>query len=289
MDVWSLRQRNVPRYVQPPAPRRQTGPTPVLTPHDPLGGSDSEDNNFGKFSSSPPQLVPVVDIDSFLDVGQLVSDVATGQFSTDRLELSSVPPSPPTPYQSPTWFAAFVADFLTQQNLERLAHTAHKPILNSTVVVGQPILTAAGILTARYYSERQLLLTVSEERYGAAYTLYTRYRVLNRIAADIGLDINKPTKTVSVDGVHIEYGDLFQWAALNARTFTNSKSLIIHSEFRREELSQLATRTPAQQISLGHLNALAQDPAEGLRPPSWSIAALRRHIFGEPHGPRARR
>jgi hypothetical protein len=136
-------------------------------------------------------------------------------------------------------------------------------------------------LTRRYSADLEILFSLQQGRYGAAYILYTRYRILSRITTEIGLNISKPTQTGTADGVSIRHPDLFDWAQVNAGSFANVKGVIVYSEQTREQLTSLSRPTPAQRILLSHLNALAVDPQAGRISNiamGWNIAELRRKL-----------
>lgn len=74
------------------------------------------------FFLQAPKLGPAADfeseIDEFVDVNQLLTDVESGQFSVDpsQIQLVTTASAESQPYQSPVWLAAFVADILCQQH-----------------------------------------------------------------------------------------------------------------------------------------------------------------------------
>ncbi|KAF7348821.1 hypothetical protein MVEN_01402100 [Mycena venus] len=291
-EVLALRRRNIPRRILAPVARQQIiHPIPLPTEE------DLSDTDVNDLSSSPPKLGPVVDfeseIDQFVDVNQLMTDLESGQFSVDPSQVQQVTRASEesAPYQSPVWLASFVADILRRQQQENSMQAACVVYVGDTQTQSTPMQTRspAETLTSRYGSELQLLREIGNHGYGAAYILYTRYRVLNRIALDIGLHINKPSQTATADGAHITHEDLFRWANLKSRSFANVKAVIIDSEQVRQDLAHQPSHTPAQSLLLTHLNALATDPSPGLIQTHallWSVAELRRHISSRIQGPR---
>ncbi|KAJ7677150.1 hypothetical protein B0H17DRAFT_1207206 [Mycena rosella] len=83
------------------------------------------------------------------------------------------------------------------------------------------------ILTLRYSAELHILHDVSQAGCGTAYVHYTWYLILNRITHEIGLHINKPAQTTTVDEIPIAYEALFEWAQLKSGSFGNVKRTII--------------------------------------------------------------
>lgn len=146
-------------------------------------------------------------------------------------------------------------------------------------------------LTSRYAYERELLAFLPQGRFGPAYIHYARYRILSRIASEIGLQINKPSQQSSADTVRLTYLDLLGWAGVNAGSFGNEKGLIVRSEQVRWELGLQQNLTAADAVLLNHLNALATEPIRSMttiRGPSlaWSLAELRARLPANIIGPR---
>ncbi|KAJ7200759.1 hypothetical protein GGX14DRAFT_557420 [Mycena pura] len=140
----------------------------------------------------------------------------------------------------------------------------------------------AEFLASRYSAELKILQSLTDERYGTAYIYYTRYRILNRIATEIGLHIHRPSQMAMVDNVRLTYQALFEWAEVNSGSFGNVKAQIVEGEQIRQELSRLSSPTQQQTTLLQHLNCLATDPdltATVARPASlgWSLSTLRSH------------
>jgi hypothetical protein len=101
--------------------------------------------------------------------------------------------------------------------------------------------------------------------------------------------MNKPTKTGSVDGVHLTYEAVFAWAHVKWRSFANVKGLIAQSEQVRQHLARISVDAlmPSQRTLLGHLNALATRPAPGVTcslSMGWHIVDLRAavSVFRQP-------
>ncbi|KAJ7096985.1 hypothetical protein C8R43DRAFT_1169232 [Mycena crocata] len=136
-------------------------------------------------------------------------------------------------------------------------------------------------LTARYAYERDLLDFLPQGGFGVAYVHYARYRILSRIADEIGLQINRPSHTSVVSRVNLTLPSLLEWAGVNAGSFGNEKGLIIRCEQIQHELSRQAI-SGGHAILLDHLNALATEPVRPMltRGPSqgWSVSELRRHL-----------
>ena len=151
-------------------------------------------------------------------------------------------------------------------------------------------------LTSQYSPELEILHSLTGEGYGAAYIHYTRYRLLSRIANEIGLEISKPSQTATVGGVRLTYQALFEWAKVNAGSFGNKKSIMVQTEQARQDLANLANPTPLQSKLLEQLNDLATDPDSGCTrslPKVWSISQLLVRLSSfvpalRPAGPRGR-
>ncbi|KAJ7433205.1 hypothetical protein B0H11DRAFT_2376833 [Mycena galericulata] len=180
----------------------------------------------------------------------------------------------------------------------RLEHNLSDRVNIYSIYIVQPTAsgvtqTAAAFLTARYAFERDLLSFLLDGTFGVAYLHYARYRILGRIASETGLQITKPSQDSTVEGVHLTYSALLEWAGVNAGSFGNEKGLIVRSEQIRRQLSFEANISTAQKILLGHLEVLAAEPVRPMmvRPPSlqWPVAELRRQLAATVQGPRRRR
>lgn len=132
--------------------------------------------------------------------------------------------------------------------------------------------SVASFLTSRYAYEHHLLTSLPQPGLGlgVAYQHYSRYRVLDRIAAECGLQINRPSHRSSAGALQLRYPDLLEWAGVVPGSFATEKGLIIQAEQRRHELAVASTRTAKQSLLLAHLDALARDPLPppAVRPPS---------------------
>ncbi|KAJ7740479.1 hypothetical protein DFH07DRAFT_778412 [Mycena maculata] len=306
---------------------------------------DSESDLWG-----PPKLGPALDFEDELgqlvDITQLATDLATGQFSV--VEGSQLHPSPllapnDPPYVSPVWLPSFIKHFVTLGNhsVSELREDPRGPqrAATSRILMLRPLPpaeyreqitleacftpnpserislhpvvddasaeefriqhelgpavglyaiypvqqgvdpvthTAASILTSRYAYECDLLAFLSQGGLGVAYTHYARFRILSRIANEIGLQINKLSQESSVNAVRITYLDLLGWAGVNAGSFGNEKGLIMRSEQVRSELGLQQNPTAANAVLLNHLNVLATEPIRPMTSQapslSWSLA-----------------
>lgn len=156
--------------------------------------------------------------------------------------------------------------------------------------------SSAEFLTSRYSHELEILNSLTRDGYGAAYIHYTRFRLLGRIATEIGLDISKPSQTATTSGVRLTYPALFEWATVNAGSFGNKKSIMAQTERARQDLASLTNPTPLQRTLLQQLNDLATDPDLGRTrsvPKGWSMSQLLLHLSSfvpalRPAGPRIR-
>jgi hypothetical protein len=111
------------------------------------------------------------DTDSLVDVNQLVSDLASGQFSFEPLAPNIIPAIPEeplvsTPYESPQWLASFMQDFLAHTT-SILPHTEqtsdnmdHIPDINRPVSMFlQPLFTSQIIISSHWCRPVTLLKT----------------------------------------------------------------------------------------------------------------------------------
>ncbi|KAJ6525204.1 hypothetical protein B0H19DRAFT_1276282 [Mycena capillaripes] len=224
------------------------------------------------------------ELNEMLDVNQLVADLENGQFSSVPVH-SQQSAAELQPYESPLWLAPFIQHLLDQQYPPRVRPACMIAQQGITPSVVPTIRTPKEILTRRYSTELSTLSTLHLVGYGVAYLHYTRYRILDRVASDTGLQIDTPSQISSVDGVCIAYQDLFEWAQVNAGSFGNVKRVIVQSEQIREQLSRLPSEslTARQAILLGNLNTLVRDPdPTTMRGAAmgWTLADLRRAIQG---------
>ncbi|KAJ7230120.1 hypothetical protein GGX14DRAFT_553605 [Mycena pura] len=289
-SVITLRNRRITRTI--PASAFRHGPQ--ATPIQPVTEVQTQDvsSDIEASSSPPPRLVPVTDfdLDDVLRVNQLMADVEAGQFSSTCREEHDSSPSLDA-YQSPEWLPTFVQD-----TVERQAQACR--VLDKCSVWVRPTASAMNKepvsleekIRVRYRRDLDILHRLpGAGEYGTAYQLYTRYRVLSRVAAEIGLDINKPAQTSTFDGHSVTYDNLFQWAQINPRSFANNKSVITNSERIRTQLAAQTRWTPSQAAMLRELTILATDPAMQRRQAqclTWTVAQLRRQIQAA-NGPRS--
>ncbi|KAF8139250.1 hypothetical protein K438DRAFT_1996178 [Mycena galopus ATCC 62051] len=248
-NILQLRRRNIPRILPARIPLQHNSQAPLSTTPNSPEDTDLDDNN-AYASSSPPRLHPATDFDtdSLVDLSQLVTDLATGQFSFEPLPPSiqpEIPEEPLTfrPYESPQWLESFIHDFLAH-TISILPHAKQ----TSEISVQIPDITppasvssnnsAEDILTARFATELQILRRVGnvEERYGAAYVQYTRYQLLSQVANAVGLHIHKPSRKATLGVSDITYNDLFHRAGMNPDSFANIKTLIATAENIRQVL-----------------------------------------------------
>lgn len=130
-----------------------------------------------------------------------------------------------------------------------------------------------------------MLQSLTPEKWGVAYIHYTRYRLLNQIANQVGLHINRPSEAALVGGMRLTYSALCDWASVNIGSFNNEKGLIVECENIRQQFHSKSqhTLTSEQLALLRHLDALATDPNPTLethpRSTGWSAMDLRRHIL----------
>ncbi|KAJ6567870.1 hypothetical protein B0H10DRAFT_2355736 [Mycena sp. CBHHK59/15] len=177
----------------------------------------------------------------------------------------------------------------------RMQHQLHRAVGLHVVHIAQPdgnpvTHTPASFLTSRYAYERDILAFLPHGGFGAVYVHYARYRILSRIAGEVGLQINKPSQESSTNTVPLTYLDLLAWAGVNAGSFGNEKALIMRSEQLRWELSLQDNPTAANAVLRNHLNALAAEPVRSMtsRDPSlaWSVVDLRARLPANVIGPR---
>ncbi|KAJ6597435.1 hypothetical protein B0H10DRAFT_1959733 [Mycena sp. CBHHK59/15] len=177
----------------------------------------------------------------------------------------------------------------------RMQHQLHREVGLHVVHIAQPdgnpvTHTPASFLTSRYAYERDILAFLPHGGFGAVYVHYARYRILSRIAGEVGLQINKPSQESSTNTVPLTYLDLLAWAGVNAGSFGNEKALIMRCEQLRWELSLQDNPTAANAVLRNHLNALAAEPVRSMtsRDPSlaWSVADLRARLPANVIGPR---
>ncbi|KAJ7018127.1 hypothetical protein C8F04DRAFT_1152826 [Mycena alexandri] len=267
--VLSLRKRDIPRPPRAPPRRRPAtvslAPLLTILPEE-EEGSEPE---FNDLSSSPPRLGPAAfGLNDVLNVAQLMSDVEWGRFSMTPSSSQQI--LSPLPYETPSWFALFVQHLLDMPI--PIQSPPASPPTNAVLTRPAPPASARQLLSLRYTAELHILEALSGQGYGTAYIHYTRYRLLKHIASAAGLSIDKPSQTSSIDGVPLNYQDLFDWAQVNPGTFANVKPTIVNSERVRRELSRSqSTLNSPQRVLLGHLSALATDPS----PHDGQVVALR--------------
>jgi hypothetical protein len=143
--------------------------------------------------------------------------------------------------------------------------------------------SAEDILTTQFATELEILHRVAsvEERYGAAYVHYTRYRLLKKIADTVGLHIHKPSRKVTLGASDFTYDDLFHWAGVNPDSFGNVKALIATAEHIRQGFDQSPALKQQYTTFSAELDSLAQNPASARTRPaslSWTITDLRRRV-----------
>ncbi|KAJ7038389.1 hypothetical protein C8F04DRAFT_1088999 [Mycena alexandri] len=241
--VLSLRKRDIPR--PPPAPPRRRPATVSLAP---LLTILPEEEEGSEPEFNAPRLRPAAfGLNDVLNVAQLMSDVEWGR-----------------------WFAPFVQHLLDMPI--PIQSPPASPPTNAVLTRPAPPASARQLLSLRYTAELHILEALSGQGYGTAYIHYTRYHLLKHIASATGLSIDKPSQTSSIDGVPLNYQDLFDWAQVNPGTFANVKPTIVNSERVRRELSRSqSTLNSPQRVLLGHLSALATDPS----PHDGQVVALR--------------
>ncbi|KAJ6456258.1 hypothetical protein C8R47DRAFT_1248880 [Mycena vitilis] len=166
------------------------------------------------------------------------------------------------PGQTPMLHAApdssSTRDFRSQHHLSSLAKLYSIYVLQQIQEPAQ--VSVESFLTARYQYERYLLSRLPTEGYGAAYVHYARYVILARIAAEVGLHINKPREQGILGSVELSHGAFLAWAGVHSGSFGNDKRLIIRCEQLREDLRVNACSFMGGETLLAHLNALATEP-----------------------------